>query len=258
MKQLSRKPFVLMLKDDSGEVQPIPMDPNHVSAENALIVLDEYSDTCWVWIGRNVNMPTRMHAIRIARGIQKSGYQIGVTTIGLATENFVEMMQKDETDSQVAENIDAFKGALDGKWSFDDKVLAYRKEHEAKAIAGAPAPKQVPKPTPTSEPTLVAKTVHEPPKPPATPEPVMKTTAITDGERKAANLLLATVKNSDLAYIERVEREGIAGFKIEVPGVMVIEAHPKGNYLEISPGGFGDSETAKKIKADYEALVKKL
>lgn len=258
MKQLSRKPFVLMLKDDSGEVQPIPMDPGLIAAENALIVLDEYNDTCWVWIGRSVNMPTRMHALRIARGIQKSGYKIGVTTIGLSTEKFVEMMQKDETDSQVAENIDAFKAALEGKWSFDDKFLAYRKEHEAKAIAGAPAPKPAAKPASAEVPSLVAETVSEPEKPPAPPRPEPKLADISDGDKKAAHLLLATVKNSDLAYIERVEKDGAPGFKIEVPGVMVIEAQAKGNYLEISPSSFGESDAAKKIKADYEAMVKRI
>jgi hypothetical protein len=262
MKQLSRKPFVLMLKDDAGDVQPVPMDPSLINPENALIVLDEYNDTCWVWIGRSVNMPTRMHAIRIARGIQKSGHQIGVTTIGLSTTNFVEMMEKDSSDNQVAESIDAFKAALDGKWSFDDKVLAYRREHEAKAIAGAPiagapAPKQPESPVRESEPILVAETVSETPRTFSKPDVVEPTTMLTDGDMKAAHLLLAIVKNSELAYIERVERDGTTGFKIEVPGVMVIEAKPKGNYLEISPG-FGDSEGAKKIKADYEAMIKRM
>jgi hypothetical protein len=151
---------------------------------------------------------------------------------------------------------------LDGNWSFDDKVLAYRREHEAKAIAGAPiagapAPRSTERPERPSEPTLVAETVPDRPRTPPKPEVVEPTTMMTDGDRKAAHLLLATVKNSDLAYIERVEREGTMGFKIEVPGVMVIEAKPKGNYLEISPG-FGDSEAAKKIKADYEAMIKRM
>ncbi|TFF96863.1 hypothetical protein EU546_00415 [Candidatus Thorarchaeota archaeon] len=266
MKQLSRKPFVLMLKDDSGEVEPIPMDLGMVNSDNALIVLDEYNDTCWVWIGRNVNMPTRMHALRIARSIQKSGHQIGVTTIGLATSKFVEMMEKDATDSQVADSIAAFKAALEGKWSFDDRVLAYRREHEAKAMAGAPPPKPPAESAPKAEPAIVAETVVDrpppPPKPPATSQtgfsPAKPTMEITEGDKKAAHLLLATVKNSELAYIERVEKEGTTGFKIEVPGIMVIEAKPKGNYLEISPGTFGDSDAAKKIKADYEAMIKRM
>ena len=96
MKQLSRKAFMLMLRDDSGDVSPIQLDVGQVNSDNAIIVLDEYNDTCWVWIGRNVSMPTRMHALRMGRGIQKSGFKIGVTTIGLATSKIVEMMEKDE------------------------------------------------------------------------------------------------------------------------------------------------------------------
>jgi hypothetical protein len=252
MRQLSRKPFVLMLKDDSGEVDAVPLDPTLVNSDNALIVLDEYNDTCWAWIGRKVNMPTRMHALRMARGLQKSGFKVGVTTIGLSLSKFVEMMEKDEGDSQVANDIASFKAALDGRWNFDDRVLAFRKEHEAKAIAGAPAPKP--------EPALEAPATAEPapePKPAPVP-PKVADVPLTMGDKKAAHLLWAAVKNSELAYVERVEHEGTPGFKIEVPGVMVIEVAPKGNYLEITPSGFGDSDEAKKIKSDYESMTKKL
>ena len=253
MRQLSRKPFVLMLKDDSGEVDAIPLDPTLVNSDNAILVLDEYNDTCWAWIGRKVNMPTRMHALRMARSLQKSGYKVGVTTIGLSLSNFVEMMEKDDTDTQVANDIASFREALDGRWEYDDRVLAFRKEHAAKAIAGAPAPKP-------SEPELIveATTVAEPaPEPTPTP-PKAAEVPLSMGDKKAAHLLWAAVKNSDLAYIERFDREGSTGFKIEIPGVMVIEVAPKGNYLEISPSGFGDSDEAKRIKSEYEAMAKKL
>ena len=98
MKTLSRKQFMVMLKDDSGEVNAVKLDSNLVNSDNAIIVLDEYNDTCWVWVGRNVSMPTRMHALRIARGLQKSGFQVGTTTIGMASKRFVEMMEKDDSD----------------------------------------------------------------------------------------------------------------------------------------------------------------
>lgn len=252
MRQLSRKPFVLMLKDDSGEVNAVPLDSSLVNSDNAILVLDEYNDTCWAWIGRKVNMPTRMHALRMARSLQKSGFKVGVTTIGLSLSNFVEMMEKDDTDTKVANDIAAFREALDGRWDFDDRVLAFRKEHAAKAIAGAPAPKP-----PAPELTVEAVTVEE--KSPApSPPPKPAEVSLSMGDKKAAHLLWAAVKNSDLAYIERFEREGNTGFKIEIPGVMVIEVAPKGNYLEISPSGFGDSDDAKKIKTEYEAMAKKL
>jgi hypothetical protein len=261
MKQLSRKAFMLMLKDDSGEISPLPLDVGHVTSDNALIVLDEYNDTCWVWIGRHVNMPTRMHAIRIARGLQKSGYKIGVTTIGLAAENFVEMMEKDDTDPDVASSIAAFKGILTERWSFDDKVLAYKKDKGSQAseepIAGAPIKKTLPEP----EPTLQAETIHEEPTHPITPPPAPRAEpkkVMTMADKKLAHLMLAVSNNADIFYTEKFERDGDTGFKIEVPGVMVIEAVMRGAQLSIAPGDFGGSEGAIKIKNDFTDMVKNL
>lgn len=256
MKQLSRKAFMLMLKDDSGEVSPIPLDVGHINSDNAIIVLDEYNDTCWVWIGRSVNMPTRMHALRIARGINKSGFKIGVTTIGLATSKFIEMMEKDDTDPDIASSISAFKSILDARWSFDDKVLAFKKEAGTVSspgpIAGAPIKKTIPEP----KPTIRAETVSAPvpsPTPPSTPS-----LSITMVDKKAAYLMLAISNNSDIFYTEKFEKGGNAGLKIEVPGVMVIEAVKKGNQLSIAPGDFGGSHEALKIKADFQAMLKKI
>jgi len=263
MKQLSRKAFMLMLKDDSGEVSPIPLDVGHINSDNAIIVLDEYNDTCWVWIGRSVNMPTRMHAIRIGRGVHKSGFKIGVTTIGLSTSKFIEMMEKDDTDPDIASSIAAFKSILDANWSFDDKVLAFKKEAGAVSspdpIAGAPTKKTIPEPEP--EPTIRAETIREepvsapvpPPTPPSTPS-----TLITMADKKAAFLMLAISNNADIFYTEKFEKGGNTGLKIEVPGVMVIEAVMKGNQLSIAPGDFGGSHEALKIKADFTAMLKKI
>jgi hypothetical protein len=262
MKQRSRKAFMLMLKDDSGEVSPIRLDVGQVNSDNALIVLDEYNDTCWVWIGRNVNMPTRMHALRMARGIQKSGYKVGITTIGLASSKLVEMMEKDDTDPDIASAIVSFRGVIDDKWSFDDKVLAFKGEGGARSssepIAGAPKKKLLP---PEPAPTLHAETVHEEPArevaPPPTPPPEPKK-LITMADKKVAYLMLAVSNNSDLFYTEKFERGGDPGLKIEVPGVMVIEALVRGTQLSISPGDFGGSEGALKIKADFTEMVKNL
>lgn len=259
MKQLSRKAFMLMLRDDSGDVSPIQLDVGQVNSDNAIIVLDEYNDTCWVWIGRNVSMPTRMHALRMGRGIQKSGFKIGVTTIGLATEKIVEMMEKDDTDSEVASAIMAFKDVLNAKWSFDDKVLAFKREtgQTEEPIAGAPTKKYVPEP----ESAIVAETIREEPVRPVTPKPSpapMVTPSMTLAEKKAAYLLISIMKHSEIVYTEKITKGGDEGFKIEVPGVLVIEAMTKGNDLTIAPGDFGGSDAALKIKSEFVELVKTL
>ncbi len=261
MKQMSRKAFMLMLIDDSGDLRPIRLDVGQVNSDNAIIVLDEYNDTCWVWIGRNVNMPTRMHALRMARSVQKSGFKIGVTTIGLASSKIVEMMEKDDTDPDIASAIVSFKGVLDVHWSFDDKVLACKKETgfgvRSEPIAGAPTKKTIPEP----EPMLQTKTVYEEPArevarpttPPPTPQKL-----ITIADKKVAYLMLAVSNNSDIFYTEKFERGGEKGLKIEVPGVMVVEALMRGTQLSISPGNFGGSEEALKIKSDFTEMVKGL
>jgi hypothetical protein len=264
MKTLSRKPFMLMLKDDSGELKAIPLDVGLVNSENAIIVLDEYDDTCWAWIGRNVSMPTRMHALRMARGIQKSGFKIGVTTIGLASGKLVEMMEKDDTDAEIASLIVSFKGILDQKWSFDDKVLAYKRDTGASGtepIAGAPIKKLKPEP----DTTLIAETVKEEPakpsyaskKPMAAPEADSQL-SVTLAERKAGYLMLATIRNADIVYTEKFERDGSPGMKIEVPGVMVIDVLMNGSELSITPGDFGGSDGAQKIKSDFTKMIKTL
>ncbi len=264
MKTLSRKPFMLMLSDDSGEVSPVRLDVGLVNSDNALIVLDEFNDTCWVWIGRHVSMPTRMHALRMARGIQKSGFKIGVTTIGLASEKLIEMMEKDDNDPEVASAIMSFRNILDYRWSFDDKVLAYKKDTSAASaepIAGAPIKRREPEP----EPTLVAETISDepveqkvaPPKtkpaPPSTLEP-----DVTLADKKAGYLMMATIKNSEIVYTEKIEKSGTPGMKIEVPGVMVIEVLLKGHEISITPSDFGGSDAALKIKSDFTKMLKTL
>jgi hypothetical protein len=283
MKTLSRKPFMLMLKDDSGEISEVKLDATLVNSDNAIIVLDEINDTCWAWIGRNVNMPTRMHALRIARGLQKSGHKVGITTIGLAASRFVEMNEKDEADQDVANNIAEFRGAIEGRWSFDDGVLAYKGEPKIKEpIAGAPTKKLLPEPEPTvkaPEPKPEPEPIAGAPKPKPEPEPIAGApkpkpppTLVAEtieetpppapsaslAEKKIAYLMLSVTRNSELVYTERFERSGKSGLKIESPGVMVIEAVLDGNDLTITPGDFGGSDIALKIKSEYEGLASKL
>jgi hypothetical protein len=252
-----------MLKDDSGEVTPVKLDPNLVTSENAVMVLDEYNDTTWVFIGRNVNMPTRMHALRMGKSLQKSGYKIGDTTIGMASENLIEMLEKDDDDPEVAGNINNFKEVLNKRWSFEDNFLAYT-SGGAPVAAPTPTPEPVSTPTPepappVTEPAPVETTTPTPTPAVAKPEPVIVATTVGGAaEKKTAYLLLSAVKNANLIYAERFERGGKSGIKLEAPGVMVIEAIQDGDNLHIEPSDFGTSDEASKIKADYETWLGKI
>jgi hypothetical protein len=236
-----------MLQDDSGEVSPVKLDVSLVSSDAAVIVLDEYSDTCWVFVGRAVNMPTRMHALRIGKSVAKAGYKIGITNIGMASSNYIEMLEKDDGDPEVAGAINRFKEAITKRWQFEDQFLAYEPSRPI------PEPEPAPAPTVPDTPTVTATTVV------AEPEPAPVVTAPTGAaEQKTAFLIYSAVRNADLVYTERFERDGKMGVKIEAPGVMVIEAVQEGDDLHIDPADFGDTDEASQIKSDYEAWVGKL
>ncbi len=259
-----------MLQDDSGELLPVKLDIDLVNSRNALIVLDEYSDTCWVWIGRDVGMPTRMHALRMSKSVQKSGYPVGETTIGMATENLVEIMERDANDPEMSEKIARFKQIIGGDWKFEDQFLAYRPdkakefeshspqiiergtEQEEKIQEEPAAPESSPPPAPPPR-EVVAETVDEPSPPPKPVEQEIPATITSIAEQKAALLLYSTVKNTELVYAERFERDGNMGLKIEAPGVLVIEATLEDDDLSINPADFGQTEGAKQIKRTYES-----
>lgn len=267
-----------MLLDESGELKPVRLDSSFVTSENAVIVLDEYHDTCWVWIGKNVGMPTRMHALRMGKSVQKAGHKVGTTTIGMASSRIVEINEKSETDPEVASSISSFREALRAKWKFEDEILAF---DESRVTGGPPlAARRMEARAPEAPPTLTATTVAASSRPPPPPprqvpptpsrepkasiapmppkmKPAAPEKADTTVEQKLAYLLLSTIKNSDLVYTERFERNGKIGFKIEAPGIVVVEAILDGNTLRIDPPSFGDSEGASRIRSEYESWMSK-
>ncbi|MHA1770160.1 MAG: hypothetical protein ACTSYL_11315 [Candidatus Thorarchaeota archaeon] len=255
-----------MLQDDAGVLSEVRLDSSLVNSDTAVILLDEYNDTCWVWVGKNVSMPTRMHSLRMARAVQKSGHQVGVTTIGRSTSKFVEMMEKDAEDPEVAANINAFKEILSKSWKFEDEVLAYDEALAAQYEAAPVKIRDTAVARGTSSPpakTESAPVKRPPPPPPPRPTPAAKSRTVPEpsaglAEQKIAYLLYSVVKNSDLVYTERFTRGGKMGIKIESPGTMVIEALLDGDNLHINPPEFGDSADAQKIKADYESLITRL
>ncbi|MFQ5832478.1 MAG: hypothetical protein ACE5H4_07240 [Candidatus Thorarchaeota archaeon] len=246
---------MLMLQDESGEISPVVLDTSLVSADKAIIVLDEISDTTWVFIGRAVDMPTRMHALRLGKSLQKSGYKIGTTNIGMGTAHIVEMLEKDDSDPEVAAMISRFKETLTRRWNFEDKFLAFDAKGEPPARPAAkPMPAAPKEPAKPETPSVVATTLEPEP---AAPAVVIEPTGSV-ADQKTAFLIYSAVRNSDLVYTERFERDGKMGVKIEAPGVMVIEAVQEGDSLKIDPADFGDSDDAAKIKSDYEAWIGKL
>jgi hypothetical protein len=255
-----------MLQDDAGELTPVRLNPHLVTSENAIIVMDEINDVCWLWIGRNVSMPTRMHALRMSKSLQRSGYKVGITTIGMASSRIAEMNEKNDSDRKVAEDIAAFRTALHGKFLFEDKFLAFpgKKMESSEPIPGSPEAARAQAPRPEPKPAIELKPPAAEPEP--VPEPVPELVQIAKpapklpgslADRKTAFLLLATMKNADLVYTERFERNGKLGIKIEAPGTMIIEVITDGDDIIVSPADFGDTDDAARIKLEYESWVEK-
>jgi len=250
-----------MLQDDAGELSPVKLNPHLVTSDNALIVLDELNDVCWLWIGRNVSMPTRMHALRMSKSLQRSGYKIGITTIGMASSRIAEMNEKNDSDRNVAEDIAAFKAALQGKFNFEDKYLAFpgKAKESSEPIPGSPeaARAQAPRPGPKPAIELTPAAAEPVPEPVAISRPAAKFPGSL-ADKKTAFLLLSTVKNADLVYTERFARNGKVGIKIEAPGTMVIEVIMDRNDIIVSPADFGGTDEAARIRSEYESWVEKI
>jgi hypothetical protein len=205
----------------------------------------------------------------MSKSLQRSGYKVGITTIGMATSRIAEMNEKNDSDRKVTEDIAAFKTALQGKFSFEDKFLAFpgKTMESSEPIPGSPEAARMQAPPPEPKPVVELKpAAAEPesvPEPVAIPEPVpvAKPKAKLPGslaDRKTAFLLLSTMKNADLVYTERFERNGRAGIKIEAPGTMVIEVITDGEDITVSPADFGDTDEAARIKSEYEAWVERI
>jgi hypothetical protein len=257
---------MLMLLDNSGEIKAVKFDPNLVTSDNAVIVLDEYNDTCWVWIGRNVSMPTRMHAIRMGKSVQKSGHKVGNTTVGMALSRIVEMNEKSDSDPEVAASMSSFRNAMKSRWSYEDEILAFD-ESRMPAGSSSVARRSEAPPTltaetvaPTSRPQPT-KSAPPPPRPSTAPPasrsqpPPQKLDRNT--EQKLAFLILSAVKHADVVYTEKFTRDGKPGIKVEAPGVIAFEAIVDGNTVKVTPPDFGGSEAAARIRAEYESLTGK-
>ena len=185
----------------------------------------------------------------------------------MASSRIAEMNEKNDSDRNVAEDIAAFKAALQGKFGFEDKYLAYpeKAKESTELIPGSPeaarAQPQRPEPKPVVE--LKPATAEPEPRPEPVHEPVQiakpaDTLPGSLADRKTAFLLLATMKNADLVYTERFERDGKAGIKIEAPGTMVIEVIMDGDDITVIPANFGDTDEAARIKSEYESWVKEI
>ncbi|MHA2059925.1 MAG: hypothetical protein ACW976_04020 [Candidatus Ranarchaeia archaeon] len=86
---------ILVLKCESGAKDPVSIDPSLVNAKNVLIVLDELNKTVWLWVGESATMIETRTALRLAKGLKRSGLSYGNTVINSQAEYLTEIYEKD-------------------------------------------------------------------------------------------------------------------------------------------------------------------
>ena len=101
---MTEKRFLVMLKVlVDGSYAPIPFQKDFLSSDNALIVIDDLTETIWVWIGSLVSVVQRSIASRASNYIAKYGYSIDQFKVGagfsrrLIEEQFFEEIEIQET-----------------------------------------------------------------------------------------------------------------------------------------------------------------
>ncbi len=93
---------------ESGELQPLSWDPDHLMDGRVVLVIDEPEARIWVWLGLATNIVQRTTAIRQARFILCNGFKIQDFTIGARCTEFIEV-SGESTDSRISELHHLFK-----------------------------------------------------------------------------------------------------------------------------------------------------
>ena len=112
-----------MLHSDSGTTTPVKFDPNFITSDRCVIVLDEPNDTCWVWLGKDAGMVNRRTTLRLARSLKRLGYPMKGGNICVGLKKLVEIDERMD-DEETQNNLNEFKAALQQKYKIKDDLIA--------------------------------------------------------------------------------------------------------------------------------------
>jgi hypothetical protein len=93
---------------ESGELQSLSWDPEHLMDGRVILVIDEPKERIWVWLGRATSVVQRTTALRQTRFILRNGFKIQDITVGAKCTEFVEVTGE-STDSRIGELHELFK-----------------------------------------------------------------------------------------------------------------------------------------------------
>ena len=93
---------------ESGELEPLSWDPDHLMDGRVILVIDEPQARIWVWLGLATSVVQRTTALRQTRFILRNGFKINDITIGARCEEFIEVTGE-STDTRIDELRQLFK-----------------------------------------------------------------------------------------------------------------------------------------------------
>lgn len=149
---------------EGGVIEPIKWSKNNFMPETSIIVLDEGSESVYLWHGVKQGLVARRTALRQAESLKGHGYTVGKTIIGRDIKNIKEIdarkVGKVPEDTKMNEELQEI---LDKKFTeLDSYIVTFQVGAVKPIIAKKAEPKVEAKPTPTpsvSKPVTAAEPV---------------------------------------------------------------------------------------------------
>jgi len=138
-----------------GEIVSIKWGKNSFMPETSIIVLDEDSETVYLWHGVKQGLVARRTALRQAESLKGHGYTVGRSIIGRDIKDIKEIdarkVGKVPEDTKMNEDLQEI---LDKKFTeLDNFIITFQKGAVKPVVVKKVEPKVQAKPTPTPRPT---------------------------------------------------------------------------------------------------------
>ncbi len=165
-----------------GEIVPIKWSKESFMPETSIIVLDEGSESVYLWHGVQQGLVARRTALRQAESLKGHGYTVGKSIIGRDIKNIKEIdARKIGKVPEDTKMNDELQEILERKFTeLDSYIITFQVGAVKPIVAPKVEPKVEAKPTPmpsVSKPITAAEPVSSPkpvtsPKPVSSPKPV--------------------------------------------------------------------------------------
>jgi len=149
---------------EGGVIEPINWSKTNFLPETSIIVLDEGSESIYLWHGVNQGLVARRTALRQAESLKGHGYTVGKSILGRDIKNLKEIdarkVGKVPEDTKLNEELQII---LDSKFTeLDNHIVTFQAGAVKPVTAIKEEPKVEPKPTPTPSATEPVKPTTSP------------------------------------------------------------------------------------------------